>query len=91
MSNNDDILVYDNAGETPIGVITLLDIARADKNTAVKTILRPLPEIQKNISLLSFFSRKKNFYSSFYRITDETGGNIGILDTFSIFSVIFHG
>ncbi len=91
LTNNNDVLVYNADGETVVGLVTLLDIAKADGNTSIKAIMKSLPCIEEETSLLSFFSKKPDFYRSYYQIIDRKGKKNGILDNFSIFRIIFSG
>jgi len=91
LSDNNDLLVFDTDGDTVAGWVALLDIAKADADTEIKTIMKSLPEISENTSLLSFFRKKRESCSPFYRIIDKNRHTNGILNNFSTFRVVFSG
>lgn len=91
LSEGENVLVFDKDGKMAVGWISLLDIAKADNNATVGTIIRQLPEIDKNTSLLSCFSKNVDFQYPFYRIIDKHDDTGAILDRFNMFRLVFEG
>lgn len=89
--DRDNMLVFDKNGQKAVGWITLLDIAKAESNTEIGDIIRPLPEINKDTSLLKCFSKEVNFLNPYYRIMDKKGDTGSVLNRFDAFRLIFIG
>ena len=88
-ADRDNTLVFDKNGQKAVGWITLLDIAKAENKTKIGVIIRPLPEIDKDTSLLRCFSREVNFLNPYYRIIDKKGDTGLVLNRFDVFRLIF--
>ena len=66
LSNHENILIYEKDKSTVCGWISLLDIAKAQKNNKIESIVRPFPEITPKTHLLQFFSKKNRFLLSIF-------------------------
>jgi hypothetical protein len=54
-------------------------------------IVKKLPEIDKNLPILSCFTQKANLQYPFYRIVDEKGETGEIFDRFAVLNPVFGG
>lgn len=91
LTDRDNMLVFNKKGQKAVGWITLLDIAKAESNTEIGDIIRPLPEIDKDTSLLRCFSKEVNFLNPYYRIMDKKGDTGSVFNRFDLFRLIFGG
>jgi CBS domain containing-hemolysin-like protein len=89
--NHDRILVYDENGKRAFGWATVLDLARADKNTKIADITRPLAELQEDNSLLKCFSKEASYKDPYYRIINKNGYNGLVISRYDLFRVVFGG
>lgn len=89
--NEDTILVYDEKGEKTAGWISLLDIAKAEGDSKIGDITKPLAELQSDNSLLHCFSTKACWTDPYYRIFEKNGETGRILHRFDMFRLVFGG
>lgn len=89
--DGDTILVYDEKGEKAAGWVLLLDIAKAEIDTKIGDIVRPLAELQGDNSLLNCISKQADCTDPYYRIIDKNGDTGTILCRFDMFRLVFGG
>lgn len=89
--DSDTILVYDKNERRAFGWVSLLDIAKAEKDTKMGDIARPLAELPGEDSLLNCFSRQGSCTDPYYRIIDKNGDTDIILLKHDLFRVVFGG
>lgn len=88
LPDSNEVLVFDEQGVSPLGSVTMLDIAGADAQKRLCDILKPLKCIEIQKPLLSALQFIKTNISEFYLVCDQDRV-VGIVQKMSLYHEIF--
>lgn len=89
LTRNDEFLVYDEHGNSAVGWVSIIDIISEGKNALVGTIMKPLPELEKEQTVISCISNKTKLQSPFLRIKDSANNRGVIINRNDLLRIIF--
>ena len=86
--DSDEILVFDEQGSTPLGTVSVLDIAAQSHKSKLSEFTKPLKEIEVHQTLLSVFQDIKPDNADHYLVVDNRSV-VGIMQKKSLYRQIF--
>jgi len=86
--DSDEILVFDEQESTPLGTVSVLDIATQSHRCTLSEFIKPVKEIEINQSLLTVLQELQADISEYYKVVDNRS-IVGIVQKNSLFRQVF--
>lgn len=86
--DSDEILVFDEQELTPLGTVSVLDIAEQSHKSKLSEFIKPIKEIEINQSLLSVLQDIKPDITDHYLVMDNRSA-VGIVQKNSLYRQVF--
>ncbi|MDG5814809.1 DUF21 domain-containing protein [Chitinispirillales bacterium ANBcel5] len=89
ITEDEEVVIFDDDCTTPVGYFNILDVAFLDERADLNSIVRKLPKMKNDVSLLECVRKIKEDAPRFYLIEDKNGQTTAILDRRILFKKAF--